>query len=47
MTFRGIICGNISGDWATDVLTDALGADGSLSELVGIAGVDVLSVRWD
>ena len=47
MTSKGIICRNISGDSATDVLTDAVGIDGSLSELVGIAGVDVLSVRWN
>ena len=47
MTFRGITCRNISGDWATDVLTDAVGSDGSLSEPVGMAGVDVPSVRWD
>ena len=37
----------ISGDWATDVLTDTVGTDGLLSELVGMAGADVLSVRWD
>ena len=30
MTFRGITCRNISGDWATDVLTDAVGTEGSL-----------------
>ena len=29
------------------MLTDAVGTDGLLSELVGMAEVDVLSVRWD
>ena len=29
------------------MLTDTVGTDGLLSELVGMAGADVLSVRWD